>query len=209
MEQPEPAAQAEPEPARQPLLAAEIDDVQLAAGRQPAERAGRALPASPGSSTGCRTRRCARSPARRTAGRDRRSWRRRGPAGCRRARPSRSTTLARRLEHLGGDVDAEEVHVGIGARRHDQIARGAAADLEHAAAGRRRQPMDQPVAAQQVVFAREVVDVALAAIDPVHQLGGRGDDRVIASAFEAHRDGSRHRSPSGRARSAPATASAS
>src|SRR5258706_9587312 len=36
MEQPEPLSQAEPEPAGQPLLTAEIDDMQLAAGHHPA-----------------------------------------------------------------------------------------------------------------------------------------------------------------------------
>ena len=53
---------------------------------------------------------------------------------------------------------------------HD-VAAGAAAELEHRAARRHVQPGEHPVAAEQVVFAGQVVDVALTAIDAVHQRG--------------------------------------
>ena len=80
---------------------------------------------------------------------------------------------ARRTEHLRRDVDAEEADVGIGARRNDQVARRAAGDFQHPASGRRVQPMDQPVAAEQVNWCVASVDVPLAAVDPVHQYVGR------------------------------------
>ena len=180
MEEVEPLAQAGTEPARQALLAAEIDDMQFAARRQPVERARPARPASPASSTGCRTRRCARSPARRTAAPDRRRWRRRGRGGCR-TDPSRSTTRRAVSSISERDVDAEEAHAGIGARGDDQVAGRAAADLQHPAAGRRVEPADQPVAAQQVVLAGDVVDMPLPTIDPIHQLVRRSDVRHRSS----------------------------
>ena len=78
---------------------------------------------------------------------------------------------ARRVEHLQRQVDAEQRRGGVTMRHRDQVARGAAADLQHAPPGGRREALDQPVSAQQVVFAAEIVDVALAAIDPVHETG--------------------------------------
>ena len=49
-----------------------------------------------------------------------------------------------------------------------QIARRAAADLQHRAAGRNIQLADYHITAQQIGFAGHVIDVALEAIDRVH-----------------------------------------
>ena len=59
------------------------------------------------------------------------------------ASPARSDHPARRVQHLGRDVDAEELHLRPGAGGGDQVARRAAADLEHPAAGGRRETLDQ------------------------------------------------------------------
>ena len=88
--------------------------------------------------------------------RDRRRWRRRAPARCVRDSPARAIDLSRRRQHLRGDVDAEEARVGIARAAAIRLRAGAAADLEHAC----RRPAassssDQPVAAEQVIFARE------------------------------------------------------
>ena len=51
------------------------------------------------------------------------------------------------------------------------------------AAGRRIEAVDQMVAAEQVVLSGQVVDVALMAIDPIHQLrAGRASLLMISSA---------------------------
>ena len=94
-------------------------------------------PASPGSSTGCRRRRCARSTARRTARPDRTTWRRRGRVRCaRRAPPGRRPGAP--YPSISAEMSMpKRLHLRPGAGRGDQVARRAAADLEHPAARRR------------------------------------------------------------------------
>ncbi len=77
-------------------------------------------------------------------------------------------------KHLLRDVEAEETCVRIMVRHERQIAPRSAAQLQHRAAFRYVQPADQPVAPKQIIFARQVVDMALAAIDAVHQAGVAG-----------------------------------
>ena len=55
-------------------------------------------------------------------------------------------------------------------RRLHQVAAGAAAEFEDGAARRHGKAVDQPVAAEQIIFAGEIVDVALVAVDAVHQI---------------------------------------
>ena len=158
-----------------------------AARRRPAATAapGQALPASPGSSTGCRKRRCARTrgtPNSRAGSKPVASARascdalaRAPPASrpggpCPASRPRcRCRRSGRRARH---------------ARGQHEVARRCRSRFEHPAARRRRQPCDQPVAAQQVIFAGEVVDMALAPVDPVHQMR-RGE---IARPSQAAQD---------------------
>ena len=82
-------------------------------------------------------------------------------------------------QHLPRYVEAEQPCAGIGPRQFDEIASGAAADLEHAVPGSRGQAPDRLIAAQEIEFAADVVDMALAAIHAVHELSG------VAHAQEA------------------------
>ena len=83
-----------------------------------------------------------------------------------------------------------------------KIAAGAAAEFQHGAAWRHIEPGDHAVAAEQIIFAGQVVDMALVAVDAVHQrrMADARASRRRSSGRSSHRDGSRHRSPSGRAR---------
>ncbi|ESW87896.1 hypothetical protein X773_04290 [Mesorhizobium sp. LSJC285A00] len=65
------------------------------------------------------------------------------------------------------------------------VAAGAAAKFEHSAIRRHIQPGYHLVAAKQIVFAGQVVDVALPAVDAVHQFGmiGRQPARAHAARF--------------------------
>ena len=55
---------------------------------------------------------------------------------------SRAVAIAapRRRQHLGGNIEAVEPGLRISLRRPDQVAAGAAADLEHRAARRQASP---------------------------------------------------------------------
>ena len=60
------------------------------------------------------------------------------------------------------------------ARDGDQVSRRAATDFQDPPARRRLQRADQPVTPEQEELAAEVVDMALPAIDPVHDLAVGG-----------------------------------
>ena len=155
MEARQPLAQAGAEPGRQALLAAEVDDVKLALRRQPGDRLDqRVLPARDHRQAvgeeDARKARHAEQPGGIEGGGVGRA-----PARCAGATSVRPMTCRAVLSISPRDVDAVEARLRISPRRGDQVARRAAADLEHAAAGRRLQPVDQLVAAQQIVFARE------------------------------------------------------
>ena len=91
--------------------------------------------------------------------------------------PARSTTR-RAVSSISAEMSMpKNCAVGPGARRGDQVARRAAADLEHPAAGGRREAVDQAVAAEQVVFARQIVEMPLPAIDRGPSGPSRGGDR--------------------------------
>ena len=66
-------------------------------------------------------------------------------------------------------IDTEEARVGIAPRGENEIAPGAASDLKYARARLRAELSDQRIAAEQVIFSGEVVDVTLTPINPVHQ----------------------------------------
>jgi hypothetical protein len=87
-------------------------------------------------------------------------------------------------------------HAGSSGGGH-QIARRTAADLEHPAAGGRRETVDQAIASQQVMLARHIVEMPLPAIEAVHE--GRAGG-VAHVSLRGCRDGSRHRSPNDRVR---------
>ncbi len=74
-------------------------------------------------------------------------------------------------KHLARNVDAVEMSLGIAPGRLHQIAAGAAADLQHRGTGRRCERGDHRIAAEQIIFARGVVDAEppLVAVDAVHQ----------------------------------------
>ena len=75
----------------------------------------------------------------------------------------------RRLQHRRRDVETEEPRVRIAPRRENEIAPRAAADLEHRAAGGRREPVEHAVAPEQIELARRIVDVPLRAVDGIHR----------------------------------------
>ena len=77
-------------------------------------------------------------------------------------------------------VQAAAARVGIAPGDRDEVAPGAAGDLEHAAARRRIELGNEPVAAEQVELAGGVIDEALAGVDPIHQPADLG--RRIAHA---------------------------
>ena len=60
----------------------------------------------------------------------------------------------------------------VGLRQFDEIAPGAAADLQHLVAGSRTKPRNRLVATQEIEFAAQVIDVALTPIHVVHQRRG-------------------------------------
>ena len=74
-------------------------------------------------------------------------------------------------QHLGRDVEAVERGGGVVLCREHEVAAGAAAEFQHAAAGRHVEMADQAIAAQKVELSRGVVDMALPPIDRVHQRG--------------------------------------
>ena len=80
----------------------------------------------------------------------------------------------RRFQHGGRDVEAIERRRRIAPCHGDEVTPRAAADLEYRIAGAWLDRGDQPIAAEQVIFAREIVDMALVAIDPIHGLGSLG-----------------------------------
>ena len=85
--------------------------------------------------------------------------------------PLRAMAARSGIEHRVRNVEPVEAGIRIAPRGEDEVAPGAARDLEHAASGGRLQLGEQAVAAEQIVFARRVVDVALVAVDGVHVLG--------------------------------------
>ena len=54
-------------------------------------------------------------------------------------------------------------------RQFDQVAGRAAAHLQRGRAGRRDDPFEHPVAAEQVIPSRQVVDMPRETIHPVHR----------------------------------------
>ncbi len=88
------------------------------------------------------------------------------------AHPRRQVSIVDRIDcrrqHLGRHIDAAAACARIALRRENEIAAGAAADLQHVVAGPELQAIDQAVAAEQVEFACRVVEVALMLVDAVH-----------------------------------------
>ncbi len=74
------------------------------------------------------------------------------------------------LQHRLGRVQAEEPSRRVALADQREVAAGAAADVQQRLAGLQIQLVDQPVAAEQVVFAGEVVDVLLRPVHPRHTL---------------------------------------
>ena len=78
----------------------------------------------------------------------------------------------RRGKHFLRDVEAEETRLRVSARKLDEVAPGAAADLEHVVAGRGAKAGDRLVTAEKIEFAAQVIDMPLPAIHLIHQSGG-------------------------------------
>ena len=92
------------------------------------------------------------------------------PSATRAESPARATEAAA-LASISRETSSPNSRAaGIGPRQFDEIASGAAADLEHAVAGPGVETGDRLIATQEIEFAAQVVDVALAAIHPVHEL---------------------------------------
>ena len=179
VERRQPAPQPPGEPARQPLLAAEVDDMQLPVRRQPPQRLGQhARPLRDHrQGVGDENPRKRRHP-------EQARWIEFGGIGAgeanARGKPFAGDLVMGRGQHGGGNVDAEEPRLWIALRGAYEIARRAATDLQHRLARRRLQSLDQPVASQQVVFAREIVDVALAPVEAIvyQQLSNKAADTI-------------------------------
>src|SRR5215471_613392 len=77
----------------------------------------------------------------------------------------------RRLQHLRGCIDAVKNRAGIAPCDFHQVSRRATADLDKTIAWSQVEFADKGVPPEEVVPARQIVDVALPAIDRVHQLG--------------------------------------
>ena len=90
---------------------------------------------------------------------------------------------ARALEHFGGNIEAVEPHPRPRLGDLVEIAPGAAGNLQHPHPRLGRQPGDQRIAPEQVIFAGQVIDVPLPAIDLVHQGGVTG--RLARSGHHA------------------------
>ena len=71
-------------------------------------------------------------------------------------------------QHLGRDVDAEELCVRVKAGGVHKVSGGAAADFKHVRAVGGPQVRDHAIPAKQIVKPRRIVNVALQAIHPVH-----------------------------------------
>src|SRR4051794_8695228 len=72
------------------------------------------------------------------------------------------------LQHGLGRVKPEQACRRVAVADQGKVAPGAAADVENGLARSGVELRDQPVAAEQVVFAGEVVDVLLRPVHPVH-----------------------------------------
>ena len=168
----EPAAQSGPERAGQPGASAEIDEMQRAAGRKNVERALKRLAPGRDHRQGVGDHDAIEP---RAAEQSRRIERRGVPLAQRNARgKSGARHRGRRArQHLPRYVETEQMGPRIGPRQFDQIASGAAADLEHAHARPGVKAGDRLVPAEEIEFAAQVIDVALAAIHPVHELQRR------------------------------------
>ena len=73
------------------------------------------------------------------------------------------------FQHFAGNIDTEKLRVLVTPCRRHQIAAGAAADFQHMISARRIEAADQEIAAEQIIAAREIVDIPLAAIHPIHR----------------------------------------
>ena len=120
--------------------------------------------------------------------------------GCaRRGRPCGSCR-ARGVEHRRRDVEAVEAGLGIAARGGDQVAPGPAGDLEHAAAGRRRQLVDDAGRgrADRTCASHRRRTAGSGRSRPCAGRPTRRDwPRADILSRRAYRDGSRRRSTSG------------
>ena len=77
------------------------------------------------------------------------------------------------FKHGGGCVEPEKLRAGIAMRNGDEIARRAASDFDKASAGLKVQFADQAVTADQIITAREIVEIPLAPIDAIHECAVR------------------------------------
>ncbi|MNV83287.1 hypothetical protein D3C71_1770820 [compost metagenome] len=91
---------------------------------------------------------------------------------------------ARGLQHLGGDIEAVELGRRIMAAGQDQIAAGATTDFQNACSICSVQARDRPIPAEEVIFPRQVIDVPLVAIHPVH-MGGVAFRRCTGAHWPA------------------------
>ena len=89
-----------------------------------------------------------------------------------RGEPGARGRSGRGRQHFPRDVEAEQPSLRIGPRQFDEIAPGAAGDLQHLVAGSGPKARDRLVAAEEIEFAAQVIDVALTPIHAVHQRRG-------------------------------------
>ena len=102
------------------------------------------------------------------------------PSATRAESPARATEAAA-LASISRETSRPNSRAGIGPREFDEIASGAAADLEHGVAGPGVETGDRLVATQEIEFAAQVVDVALTAVHPVHELSGVAHAQAASS----------------------------
>ncbi len=73
------------------------------------------------------------------------------------------------LKHVFGNIDPEKAGIRIALRRRDQIAAGAATQFQDGCALGQLEAFDQPVAPEKVIFPGQIVEMALVAVDRIHQ----------------------------------------
>ncbi len=170
VEQGQPGEEKPPEQRRQTLLPAEIDDQQPAARRH-----SRRAPIERRPMIGDHRQRIREEDPAETGPPEQHLGRKIGgigehdPGALRKAPPCQGRASG--LQHGSGNVEAVQPRLRVAPPDTDQIAAGATADFQHMAVARRKIG-DEAVAAEQIIFAREVIDEPLVAIDPVHRGGG-------------------------------------
>ena len=129
----------------------------------------------------------------------------RNPDSVAEAAPDNASSGA--FQHLVRDVEAKEPRLRITLGCHDEVTSGAAAGFQNGSAWRHIEIGNELVAAEKIVSAAGIVDMALQPVHAVHRIALISVDQAKFSVtVQVHRHENHHRSPNGRWRQVPPNA---